>query len=92
MKLGYLNIKDYENWRRGEIPYLEKVIKLNLKKISLIMKSIKANCERGNLYTSKTVYRTWGKRPKKLLRFSKTGASKIVRLKKDIVMKYSDSS
>jgi len=80
MKLGYLDVKDYENWRRDKIPYLEKAIKLNLKKISLVMNSVKTNCEHGKLYASKTVYKTWGKRSKELLRFSKTGASNIEEL------------
>ena len=30
MELGYLNLKDYESWRMKRIPYLEKVIKINL--------------------------------------------------------------
>jgi hypothetical protein len=28
MKLGYLNTKDYENWRMKRVPYLERAIKI----------------------------------------------------------------
>ena len=77
MKLGYLDVKNYEKWRRGQVPYLEKVINLNLKKISLIVKSVKSNCEQGNLRPSKTIYKSWGKGSSRLLEFSKSGASNI---------------
>jgi hypothetical protein len=77
MKLGYLDVVDYEKWRRGQIPYLEKVIKVNLKKIQFVLKSVRQNCERGNLKASRTVYKSWGKGSKKSLRFSKTGAQHI---------------
>ena len=77
MKLGYLDVKNYEKWRRGQVPYLEKVINLNLKKISLIVKSVKSNCEQGSLRASKTVYKSWGKGSSRLLKFSKSGESNI---------------
>jgi hypothetical protein len=34
IKLGYLDPKDYENWRMKRVPYLERVIKINLGKIN----------------------------------------------------------
>ena len=37
MKLGYLEPKDYENLRMKRVPYLERVIKVNLGKINFIM-------------------------------------------------------
>lgn len=77
IKLGYLEPQNYEKWRRGQIPYLEKSIDLNLKKISFVMKAVKANCERGNLRASKTVYKSWGKGSNKILKFSKSGARNI---------------
>ena len=49
MKLGYLDPKDYENWRWKRIPYLEKSITVNLKKISIIMKAIRQNSQKGKL-------------------------------------------
>lgn len=41
MKLGVLSYQDYENWRFHRIPYLEKVCKTNLSKLTLIMKELK---------------------------------------------------
>ena len=80
MELGYLNLKDYENWRMKKIPYLEKVIKINLNKINLIMKSVRKNSLNGKLKASWTHYKSWGKGTKKTLRFSKTGGENIEKL------------
>ena len=77
MKLGYLDHKDYENWRMKRIPYLERVIKINLSKINLIMKEIRKNSMRGNLKLSWTAYNSWGKGKKTRLRFSKSGKENI---------------
>jgi len=80
LKLGYLNLKDYTNWRMKKIPYLEKVIKINLSKINLIMKSVRTNCINGKLKASWTYYKAWGKGAKSILRFSKTGNENIEKL------------
>lgn len=77
MKLGYLSKKDYENWRFKKVPYLEKVIFVNLGKINFIMKTVRQNSANGNLKASKTVYKSWGKGSKKSLRFSKSGEINI---------------
>ena len=77
IKLGYLDVKDYENWRLRKIPYLEKVIKVNLKKIQLVLTAIKRNSQKGNLKPSVTVYKSWGKGASTLLRFSKSGNEKV---------------
>ena len=77
IKLGYLDPKDYENWRMKRIPYLEKVIKVNLGKINFIMKSVRSNSINGNLSPSWTGYKSWGKGKKVWLRFSKTGEENI---------------
>ena len=72
VKLGYLDPKDLERWRLKQVPYLEKVIKVNLGTISFIMKSVRKNCLNGNLRESWTCYRSWGKGAKISLRFSKS--------------------
>ncbi|MGD9160546.1 MAG: hypothetical protein PVG39_19170 [Desulfobacteraceae bacterium] len=77
IKLGYLDPKDYENWRMKRIPYLEKVIKVNLGKINFIMKTVRSNSINGNLSPSWTGYKSWGKGKKVWLRFSKTGEENI---------------
>jgi len=75
--LGYLTEKDVENWRRCRVPYLEQVIAINLSKISFICNVVHTNCRNGKLKQSRTVYKSWGKGEKRLLRFSKTGKRAI---------------
>jgi hypothetical protein len=52
---------------------LERVIKVNLARISFIMKSARRMCMARGLKPSFTGYRSWGKGQKKALRFSKSG-------------------
>lgn len=77
IKLGYLDPKDYERWRLKQVPYLEKIIKVNLGTISFIMKMVRKNCINGKLRESWTCYRSWGKGRKVNLRFSKSGTEYI---------------
>jgi hypothetical protein len=77
MMLGYLDPKDYEDWRRKRVPYLEKVIKVNLGQINFVMEAIRQNSLNGKLKPSWTSYESWGKGPKIDLRFSKTGEENI---------------
>ena len=77
MKLGYLDLKDYEAWRMRKIPFLEKVIRVKLTKINFIMKTVKRNSQNGKLKESWTGYKSWGKKRKVVLRFSKTGNKNI---------------
>jgi len=80
MILGFLDQKDYEDWRRRRVPYLEKVITVNLKKINLVMKAIRKNCLNENLKPSWTGYSSWGKGAKTRLWFSKSGEMNIENL------------
>ena len=80
VELGYLAEKDVESWRMKRIPYLEKCIKVNLGKISFIVKIIRNNCLKGKLKESYTSYRSWGKGTKVALQFSKSGQPNIERL------------
>ena len=80
IKLGYLDTNDYQRWRMRKIPYLEKVIKVNLGKINFIMKSVKQECLNNKLKLSGTTYNSWGKGHKERLRFSKSGEENIEKL------------
>ena len=80
IKLGYLDVKDYELWRMKKIPYLEKAIKINLGKINFIMKTIRKNSFNGKLNQIWTGYKSWGKGNKIFLRFSKSGEENIEKL------------
>ena len=76
MNLDCLSKQDYENWRNGRVPYLERVIKINLKKISFVMKYISIYGMDKQIKESDTVYNQWGKGNKRL-QFSKSGNPKI---------------
>lgn len=77
MRLGYLDPKDYEDWRMKRVPYLERVIKINLSKVNFIMKTVRRNSLNGNLNPSWTCYKSWGKGATIDLRFSETGELNI---------------
>jgi hypothetical protein len=77
MQLGYLAPSDYENWRFRRIPYLERIMTRNLGHINCIMKTVRRNSLHGKLTPRMTVYTSWGKGTKELLRFSKSGAPHI---------------
>ena len=77
MELGYLSAKDYDNWRFGRVGYLERVCQVNLRKLSLINKSIRKFAVQQQLKSSWTAYMKYGKGPKKHLQFSKSGDDKI---------------
>jgi hypothetical protein len=77
MKVGVLTKGDYEAWRNGKVPYLEKVCRINLIKLSLIMSELRSFGDAKKLKLSFTGYTKWGKGPKTKLRFTRTGDTKI---------------
>jgi hypothetical protein len=77
IRMEKLSQKDYEEWRRRRIPYLEKVIIINLSKISVLLRALHANGRKGGLRPGVTVYLSWGKGKKSPLRFSKSGDPNI---------------
>ncbi len=66
-----------EDWRRGRMPYLEKVINCNLTRLSRLLRILRFHAHALNLVPSVTVYRRWGKGPKQRLRFTKTGSPSL---------------
>jgi hypothetical protein len=74
IRLGNLTREDYENWRFGRIPYLERVITGNLSKINRKLRILHLHALDRGLKPSQTVYKKWGKGRKVLLRFSKHGS------------------
>jgi hypothetical protein len=79
IELGVLSKEDYENWRFGHVPYLEKVCKINLSKLSTIMREMRAYAKEHNLKESWTAYQKWGKGGSVRLRFSKSGNENVER-------------
>jgi len=57
--IGALSKEDYERWRRGNIDYLERACKINLRKLSLVAREIRAYARKHDLKPSWTDYRRW---------------------------------
>lgn len=73
MDLEVLSAADFERWRFGKVDYLERVCKVNLRKLSFIMKQVRAYASKNDLKPSWTFYKQWGRKGKPVvkLRFSK---------------------
>lgn len=79
-EMGKLDSKHWDEWRRGQVPYLERVIRLNLSQISVVCRAVQASARRGNLKPSWTSYVRWGKGPRTPLRFTKSGDPRLERI------------
>jgi hypothetical protein len=77
IKLGYITEADYQDWRFGKIPYLEKVCQGNLHKLSAVNRFIRKYSAEWDFEKSWTAYYQWGKGPKKRLIFSKSRDQQI---------------
>lgn len=82
MDLQILSKEDYERWRNGQVPYLEKVCKINLKKLAGILQEMKRFAGKNGLKPSLTFYKQWGRKHKTTvqLKFSKSGSEYIEKL------------
>jgi hypothetical protein len=77
ISIGLLEAQDIDNWRKGRIPYLEKVIKCNLAKAGRILRILRFHAHDLNLKPSITVYRRKTSSGKIPLRFTKSGERNI---------------
>ena len=77
IQMGKLTKDDCEAWRLGKVRCLEEVISVNLAKVNHMLRTLHKNCRNGNLRPSRTAYLSWGKGPKRPLRFSKSGDPNI---------------
>jgi len=74
LQMQRITRQQYEDWRFGRIPYLERVTVGGLGKMSRILRIIEQHARTLNLKPSPTVYHKWGKGGKRIvLRFSKSG-------------------
>ncbi|MFE7064286.1 hypothetical protein ACFVAD_19335 [Sutcliffiella sp. NPDC057660] len=73
LSLEKLSQDDYQNWRKRRITYLERVVRGNLGQLNFMIKEYRSHCLQMGWKPSFTVYNSWGKGNKKLLRFSKSG-------------------
>jgi hypothetical protein len=70
--MGLLQFVHVQDWLKGRIPYLEKVIQGNLSKISYAMKCFRSWANKKGLKPSQTIYLARTKGPKRELQFSKS--------------------
>lgn len=73
VSMELLEKEHVEDWWRGRIPYLEKVIKCNLAKAGRVLRILRFHAHDLNLLPRATAYRRRGR----ALRFSKSGEHKI---------------
>ena len=73
VRMGILRQVQVEEWRRGRIPYLEKVIMGSLPRLSRLLRILKSHATDRGLKPSYTAYMLRKKGRKRPLRFSKTG-------------------
>ena len=76
LDLGLLTKANYELWRKGQVPYLEKVCNTNLNKLATVMKEMRAYAQKANLKPSVCIYKGYGK-SSAFLKFSKSGSLNI---------------
>ncbi|MGV7224743.1 MAG: hypothetical protein ACQ9MH_24895 [Nitrospinales bacterium] len=69
MKIGNLTQKDYDAWRRGRLPYLERAFQGSLSKANRYLRIIGFHAHDLNMIPSQHTYRQTGK--KRILRFSR---------------------
>ncbi len=77
IRMDLLSPESAEDWRRGRISYLERVIRCNLSKASRILSILRMHAHDLGLKPSLTVYKRWTKGSRPLLWFSKTGDHNI---------------
>lgn len=79
IRMGMLETRAVEEWRRGQVPYLEREIHGNLTKLSRLLRILRFHAHELNLVPSETVYTSSKKPGRGRLRFSKNGDRGIER-------------
>ena len=74
-----LSRSDLEEWRRGRVPYLEKVIDCNLTRLSRLLRILQFHVHDLNLVASDATYIRPDREQERHLRFTKTGDAKLER-------------
>lgn len=75
--MGVLTREQLEDWCRGGVAYLERVINCNLTRLLRLLRILRFHAHGLNLKPSWTAYTRRGKGPKQRLRFTKTGDAKL---------------
>ncbi|MGA1871652.1 MAG: hypothetical protein ACMUJM_24250 [bacterium] len=79
IEMGNLSNNNYKAWRKGRVPYLERVFEGNLSKASRILRIIGLHAHDLNMVPRQTIYHQWGKGKNRVLRFSKSGEPNLER-------------
>ena len=77
VEMGIFDPEHLDSWRRGKVPYLERVIRCNLTMLSRLLRILRFHVHDLGLVPSMTVYMRWGRGPRQRLRFTKTGDPKL---------------
>ena len=77
IEMGNLSKKNYEAWRKGQIPYLERAFEGSLSKANRILRIIGFHTHDLNMVPRQTAYHQWGNETNRILRFSKSGDPNI---------------
>jgi hypothetical protein len=77
VSMGLLEAQDIDDWRKGRVPYLERVVKCNLAKAGRILRILRFHAHELNLKPSATKYQRKAGGGKIALRFSKSGERNI---------------
>ncbi len=74
LSMEKLSAKNVDDWRSGKIPYLERVIQMNLPQLNVLLAEMKEVARDMDLTPSLTAYRRRTRSGRLPLRFSKSGA------------------
>jgi hypothetical protein len=80
VKMDVLTPKDLEDWRFGRVPYLERVIRGSLSRLSRLLRILGFHCHDLKLVPSQTAYVRWGKGARTPLRFTKTAEMRLEKI------------
>ena len=71
VEISILTAAKVDDWRKGRVPYLERVMRGNLTRFSRLLRILRMHAHDLNLVPSETAYRQHGSR--RVLRFTRTG-------------------
>ena len=77
IQMGNVSQKNFEAWRKGQVPHLERIFEGNLSKANRILRIIGFHAHDLNMIPRQTTYKQWGKGKNRTLQFSKYGNKKI---------------
>lgn len=71
--MGLLTPERLEDWRRGRVAYLERVVRCNRTRLSRLLRILRFHAHDLKRAPSLTVYMRWGKGRRERLRFTRSG-------------------